>query len=563
MPANEPRSSEVPGPRPQALSASEDSESDSDIDEAVRLEEDREWEDVEEDREDVTFVSLLDDQTFGSLTGMLEYCKEQYSFNIWDLQKRLQLDDLEKIKLINYVRAEAKKGNTKPELETKAIFDDDKYLQPVLVDDAVLYSLEDVLPSVTANEDYNEVEALRQQLSTLKSQFDNYRNDVQKVLIRQIDENNEPGRRPASETCKKTSHIDEEYFQSYSYNSIHHTMLADRVRTDGYRDFIYQNKDLFVGKTVLDVGCGTGILSMFCAKAGAKQVIAVDNSDIISKARQTIRLNKLDDRILCLRGKMEEVTLPVDKVDIIVSEWMGYCLLYESMLDSVIYARDRYLVEGGLMVPSHATLRIAPLADSQLRIDHLDFWKDVYGFDMTPMLEKAYDEALVRSVEEKELGTGGKSEDACTFKIFDLHTVTVPELSFTDKFDVVWKDGFEKLEGFVVWFDIFFSRDRSVPEGQRLLVLGDKSCPEGFSTGPYTEQTHWQQGVLLIQGPESKGTGEQAEDSLPTHKAGDVIRGTVTYSRPTQASRSVNIAIELYDGEGGGGPGVLTQKWKL
>ncbi|RMD44500.1 hypothetical protein DV735_g740, partial [Chaetothyriales sp. CBS 134920] len=558
MPGTESRSAEAF--RPQASSDVDDSDSDSDVNEVVRLEEDREWEDVEEDREDVTFVSLLDDRTFGNLTEMLEYCKEQYAFSLWDLHNRLQLDDLEKIKLINYIRAEVKKGNTKPKIESKAVFDDDKYLQPVLVDDAVLYSLEDVLPSVTAD-DLDETETLRQQLATLKGQFDSYRNDVHKVLIQQIGDEVEPTRPAASETSKKTSRIDEEYFQSYAYNSIHHTMLADKVRTDAYRDFIYLNKDLFAGKTVLDVGCGTGILSMFSAKAGAKQVIAVDNSNIISKARENIRLNNLDDRILCLKGKMEEVTLPVDKVDIIVSEWMGYGLLYESMLDSVIYARDRYLVEGGLMVPSHATLRIAPLADSQLRIDYVDFWKDVYGFKMTPMLEKACDEALIRSVEEKGLGTGGKSEDAYTFKTFDLHTVTVPELSFTDRFEVVWKEGFETLEGFVIWFDIFFSRDRSIL-GQEALVLGGKSSPEGFSTGPYTEQTHWQQAVLLIQQThDSSSTGEQADDFLPTHKAGDVVRGTVTYSRSTAVSRSVDIAIQVYGDKEG--TVVLAQKWKL
>ena len=45
-------------------------------------------------------------------------------------------------------------------------------------------------------------------------------------------------------------------------------------------------------------------------------------------------------------GKVEEVTLPdgIEKVDIIVSEWMGYCLFYESMLNTVIYARDKWLV---------------------------------------------------------------------------------------------------------------------------------------------------------------------------------------------------------------------------
>ena len=50
--------------------------------------------------------------------------------------------------------------------------------------------------------------------------------------------------------------------------------------------------------------------------------------------------------IKLVRGKVEEVTLPdgIENVDIIVSEWMGYCLFYESMLNTVIYARDKWLV---------------------------------------------------------------------------------------------------------------------------------------------------------------------------------------------------------------------------
>lgn len=49
--------------------------------------------------------------------------------------------------------------------------------------------------------------------------------------------------------------------------------------------------------------------------------------------------------ITLIKGKVEEVELPVDKVDIIISEWMGYFLLYESMLDTVLYARDKWLVK--------------------------------------------------------------------------------------------------------------------------------------------------------------------------------------------------------------------------
>jgi len=57
-------------------------------------------------------------------------------------------------------------------------------------------------------------------------------------------------------------------------------MLKDRVRTSAYQNAISKNKHLFDGKTVLDVGCGTGILSIFAAKAGAKHVYGVDNANI-------------------------------------------------------------------------------------------------------------------------------------------------------------------------------------------------------------------------------------------------------------------------------------------
>ena len=52
-------------------------------------------------------------------------------------------------------------------------------------------------------------------------------------------------------------------------------MLKDEVRTLTYRNSMFHNKHLFKDKVVLDVGSGTGILSMFAAKAGAKHVYGV------------------------------------------------------------------------------------------------------------------------------------------------------------------------------------------------------------------------------------------------------------------------------------------------
>ena len=116
-------------------------------------------------------------------------------------------------------------------------------------------------------------------------------------------------------------------------------MLKDTVRTTSYRNSIYQNSHLFKNKVVLDVGCGTGILCMFAAKSGAKKVIGVDMSNIIDQAKCIVKDNGLDSIITLKKGKMEEVDIGVEKVDIIISEWMGYCCLYESMLNTVLVAR--------------------------------------------------------------------------------------------------------------------------------------------------------------------------------------------------------------------------------
>ena len=79
---------------------------------------------------------------------------------------------------------------------------------------------------------------------------------------------------------------------------------------------MFHNKHLFKDKIVLDVGCGTGILSMFAAKAGAKMVIGVDMSSIVEHAKKIVEDNGLSDKVTILRGKVEEIELPagVEKV---------------------------------------------------------------------------------------------------------------------------------------------------------------------------------------------------------------------------------------------------------
>ncbi|ETN41200.1 uncharacterized protein HMPREF1541_03135 [Cyphellophora europaea CBS 101466] len=505
-----------------------DAESDSSSSDILDQRNEEGWEDIEDDTEAITFVSLFDDKTFGSAKEMLSSCKDNHGFDIWKVRSEFGLDFMDLIKLVNYIRSEVKAGSRRPDLSSASKFQDDKYLQPVLEDDALLYSLDDVFEDGAGNGAQNEVEELRQQLAQLSSQFQSYREEVQRSLLSDL-ESAELSKPTGSQTNGNMSQVDAGYFDSYSYNTIHELMIKDTIRTDAYRDFIYDNKHIFTGKTVLDVGCGTGILSMFCARAGAARVVAVDNSDIINKARENVFKNKLDDRITCVRGKIEEVILPVTKVDIIVSEWMGYCLLYESMLDSVIYARDKYLAPGGLMVPSHAVIKVAPLGDSDLRTSHIDFWRDVYGFDMTAMIEKAHEEVLIRTMESKEL-----AGEAATILELNLHTASVADLSFTKPFTTTWKDDHDTLEGFIIWFDTPFAPDStSKAIDNRWLNL---------STSPAGTPTHWQQGVLLIEHPKDKFT------------AGDALEGTVSY-RKREESRGLDIEVKW--------GGKSSQTWKL
>lgn len=92
--------------------------------------------------------------------------------------------------------------------------------------------------------------------------------------------------------------------------------------------------------------------------------------------------NGLSDKITIIKGKIEEIELPVEKVDIIISEWMGYFLLYESMLDCVLYARDKWLTPEGLMFPDRAVLYVATIEDAEYMQEKMNFWDNVYGVQM-------------------------------------------------------------------------------------------------------------------------------------------------------------------------------------
>ncbi|KAG8957197.1 hypothetical protein FRC00_004354, partial [Tulasnella sp. 408] len=275
-------------------------------------------------------------------------------------------------------------------------------------------------------------------------------------------------------------------------------MIQDTVRTSSYSKFILSNPLIFRGAVVMDVGCGTGILSMFAARAGARKVIAIDASDVVTKAKQNIKDNGFEDVITVIRGKVENLeSLPDDLpyVDVIVSEWMGYCCIYESMLDSVLVARDKFLRKGGAVVTGpdgeEETKEEGLMAPSQCRMmmslgetfdiirERVKFWDDVCGFKMTSMAEEVYDEAVSEVVKEEcMLG------EAITVKDIPVQHITIRQLDFVSPFTLTTTRSGE-LNSFIVYFDTFFTTDGKdlAPDAKVELHKGDWAPGEVIQIG--------------------------------------------------------------------------------
>ncbi|KAJ7296007.1 hypothetical protein O6H91_01G051100 [Diphasiastrum complanatum] len=287
-------------------------------------------------------------------------------------------------------------------------------------------------------------------------------------------------------------------------------MLKDTVRTRTYQNVIYQNDFLFKNKVVLDVGAGTGILSLFCAKAGAKHVYAVECSNMADTAREIVKGNGYDNVITVIKGKVEEIELPEPRVDVIISEWMGYFLLFENMLNTVLYARDKWLVPDGVILPDKASLYITAIEDADYKQEKINFWSSVYGFDMSCIRKQAMLEPLVDTVDQNQIVTHSQ-----LLKTMDIGKMKIGDASFSAPFKLVATRN-DFIHALVAYFDVSFTQCHK---------------PMGFSTGPRSRATHWKQTVMYL------------EDVI-TICEGEALTGCLTVSPNPKNPRDVDITVQ-------------------
>ncbi|XP_045909753.1 histone-arginine methyltransferase CARM1-like [Micropterus dolomieu] len=157
-------------------------------------------------------------------------------------------------------------------------------------------------------------------------------------------------------------------YQFHSCLSQQQSLLQDYLRITTYQRAILNNETDFRDKVVLDICCGSGILSFFAVQAGATRVYAVEASPMAKFTQILVQCNCLSEQIRVLEGEVEEVSCP-DMVDVIVSEPMGYMLLSDGLMERFLHAR-KWLKPNGLMFPSYGDIHLAPFSDEQLYFEH-------------------------------------------------------------------------------------------------------------------------------------------------------------------------------------------------
>merc|ERR1739838_1188994 len=278
-----------------------------------------------------------------------------------------------------------------------------------------------------------------------------------------------------------------QYFQFYGYLSQQQNMMQDYVRTGTYQKAMVQNFMDFRDKVVLDVGAGSGILSFFAMQAGARKVYAVEASTMAEHTKRLVQCSQFAGRIVVIPGKIEEIDIP-EKVDIIVSEPMGYMLFNERMLETYLHAK-KFLRPNGLMFQTLGDLHVAPFSDELLYMEQFtkaNFWyqQSFHGVDLSPLRDAAVEEYFKQPIVDTfdiRILMSKSVKHTVNFlqaQEEDLHRIEIP-LHFT-----AHSSG--TVHGFAFWFDIAF--------------MGSLSTV-WLSTAPTESLTHWYQGRCLCRSP--------------------------------------------------------------
>jgi SAM-dependent methyltransferase len=256
----------------------------------------------------------------------------------------------------------------------------------------------------------------------------------------------------------------------YAEIEVHRTMICDRVRTDGFRRAI--ESVVHPGDVVLDVGAGTGILSLFAARAGAARVYAVERTTVAVLAQELAAANGVAEIVQVIHGDIMDIELP-EHVDVIVSEWLGGFGIDEGMLVPVIAARDRWLKPGGAMIPRSVSAWAALVDDRHLGETMGFLRENPYGLRLDGLVEMTVNE-IIYSGSFRHLTAGDRRSE--------------PGRLWTTDADVIPLEQAEAPQEAETLLEV---HDHGTANALALWFSAELAPGTSLSVGPGDPPTHW------------------------------------------------------------------------
>lgn len=293
-------------------------------------------------------------------------------------------------------------------------------------------------------------------------------------------------------------------------------MFFDQHRNDAY--FRALQAVITPESVVLDLGAGMGIHGLMAAKLGAKKVYLVEPEDVINVARQFAQVNDLSNRVECIQGRIQDITLP-EQVDMIISVLTGNFLLQEDLLPTLLYARDQYLKPGGLMIPSAAVMDTVPVSLPVFYEKQINIWSQPYfGLDCSMARKLAVNTVYYNRAALKKAVYLAEPRLLMTV---DFHTARDVNCKATVDFQMT-KDGL--CHGLVGWFRI---------------QLGN----EWISTAPHTPKVHWSPAFLPLTTPLDLRKGDSFKLYLARFVNSDWIWKVTTATNDQKQSTFISRAL--------------------
>jgi protein arginine N-methyltransferase 1 len=220
-------------------------------------------------------------------------------------------------------------------------------------------------------------------------------------------------------------------------------MIADETRTNAYARAL--QAVVRTDSVVVDIGAGTGILSLLACRCGARKVYAVEPSDAIAVAREIAHENGFDDRIEFIQAMSTDVTLP-ERADVIVSDLHGVLPPFEQHLTSIIDARQRLLTPRGTLIPARESLWASVVEAPRLYDRLVQPWSvERTGFHMA-----AARRIVTNWWEKADVGPDQLISEPARWGTIDYSTVQSPDVSGT-VMGRARRDA--AAHGLIVWFD--------------------------------------------------------------------------------------------------------------